>query len=421
MGKLMTQLPQPNEATQESLSLLRLFDQNVSSDPPPFYRALREHAPVHWDPYMHAWVVTSYPEVVTVLSNYLSNRAPSPEHLDQLGLSFMKPFSEMMRQQMLFMDGPMHARLRSLCAVAFTPRKVEELRGVIQSVADGLIDKVAASGHMDLVADFAVPLPAIMTAKLMGVPVDDHHQLGIWVNDIAEVHGNFQHHPDRIAEIIQSLADMKLYVLDRMKELSRNPNSGLISSLMSAEVDGQRLSDDEVVATSIVTIIGGHETTTNLIASGFLTLLRNPIALEQLRSQPDIISSAVEEILRYESPVQHTARISPSECELGGKRIPKGAKVVAVLAAANRDPTRFLDPDRLDLLRSDNRHLAFGWAGHFCFGAPLARMEGQVAFNTLLRRLSRPALIGEALEWRANAGLRGLTSLKISFEPAAVP
>jgi hypothetical protein len=201
----------------------------------------------------------------------------------------------------------------------------------------------------------------------MGVPVEDHRQLGIWVNDIAEVHGNFQHHPDRFAEILKSLEDMKNYVIDRMKELRKHPNGGLIYSLMTAEVDGQRLSDEEVIASTIVTVIGGHETTTNLIASGFLTLLRNPDSLELLRTHPEIAASAVEELLRYESPVQHTARIAPADTELAGKRIVKGAKVVAVLAAANRDPSRFPDPDRLDLLRLDNRHLAFGWGAHFCF------------------------------------------------------
>ena len=414
-------LPQTNalaKPTSENLSLLRLLDPGVSSDPYTLYRALREHDPVHWDPYMHAWVVTSYPEVVNVLMNYSADRAPAAEYLDRLGLSFMKPFAEMMRQQMLFMDDPMHSRLRGICSVAFSPRKIEELRGVIQSIADELIDKVIASGRLDMIADFAAPLPAIMTANLMGVPVEDHRQLGAWVNDIAEVHGNFQHHPDRVADIVQSLQDMKSYVFDRMKELRKRPNSGLIHSLMTAEIDGRRLTDQEVIASTIVTIIGGHETTTNLIASGFLTLLRNPESFEQLRRHPEIVSSALEELLRYESPVQHTARIAPADMELGGKSVRKGAKVVAVLAAANRDPNRFPDPDRLDLLRSDNRHLAFGWAAHFCFGAPLARMEGQIAFNLLLRRLSRPALLDETLEWRANAGLRGLTTLNITFDPA---
>jgi cytochrome P450 len=202
-----------------------------------------------------------------------------------------------------------------------------------------------------------------------------------------------------------------------MQELRKCPADGLIYSLMTAEVDGQRLSEEEVIANAIITLIGGHETTTNLIASGFLTLLRHPNSLGQLRDHPDIVASAVEELLRYESPVQHTARIASADMELGGKTIRKGAKVVAALAAANRDPNRFPEPDRLDLLRSDNRHLAFGWAAHFCFGAPLARMEGQIAFNTLLRRLKNPVLLDPKLQWRENAGFRGLSKLRIAFDP----
>jgi pimeloyl-[acyl-carrier protein] synthase len=405
-------------AKDAKLSLLMLLDPDVAAHPYIFYHAMRSRHPVYWDPYMHAWVVTSYPEVIHVLMNYSSDRTPPLDYLDRLGLSFMKPFAEMMLQQMLFMDPPQHSRLRGLCSVAFTPRRIEELCGAIQSIADDLIDKVIAHEHIDLMEDFANPLPAIVTAKLMGVPAEDHRQLSKWVVDIAEVHGNFQHHPDRVKEILQSLEDLRSYIAERMDELRKQPNNGLIHSLMTAELDGQCLSDEEVIASTIVTIIGGHETTTNLIASGFLALLRNPESLEQLRSHPEIVASAVEELLRYESPVQHTARIALADTELAGKKILKGGKVVAVLAAANRDPNRFPNPDRLDLLRTDNRHLAFGWGAHFCFGAPLTRMEAQIAFNTLLGRLSTPRLLDQKLEWRQNAGLRGLTSLRISFVPA---
>jgi pimeloyl-[acyl-carrier protein] synthase len=186
---------------------------------------------------------------------------------------------------------------------------------------------------------------------------------------------------------------------------------------MEMEVDGHRLSEEEVVANTIITLIGGHETTSNLIASGFLALIRNPDALEQLRTRPEIVASAVEELLRYVSPVQHTARIAPDNMKLAGKTILKGSRVVAVLAAANRDPLRFPDPDRLDLRRSDNRHLAFGWAAHFCFGAALARLESQVAFSRLVRRLSHPVWLDQQLDWRCNAGLRGLARLNIGFDP----
>jgi cytochrome P450 len=400
--------------TDADLSLLRMLDSEVLANPYVNYRVLREHEPVHWDPYMHAWVVTSYREVLTVLLNYSADRTPAPAHLNSLGLSFMTPFSEMMLKQMMFMDGQAHSRLRSICAAAFTPRRVDELRTVIEGVAERLIDTFISSGEAELVADFANPLPALVTARLLGVPEEDHKQLHAWVLDLAEILGNFQHHPDRVVEIVRSMEELKEYIAARMEEQRDNP-AGLIGSLMMAEVNGSRLTDEEVIANTIITLIGGHETTTNLITNGFLTLLREPRALEQLRSQPEIINSAVEELLRFESPVQHTARIAPADMELGGKTIKKGSRVVAVLAAGNRDPQRFPDPDRLDLLRTDNRHLAFGWAAHFCFGAPLARMEAQIAFNLLLKRLPKPVLLDSNLRWRENAGLRGLYALHIGF------
>jgi pimeloyl-[acyl-carrier protein] synthase len=403
----------------KDLSLLRMLSPEVLAEPSSFYRELRDHDPVHWDPYMHAWVVTAYREVVSVLMNCSADRTPAPAYLDRLGLSFMKPFAEVMLKQMMFMDGSPHARLRGICSEAFTPRKAESLRADVAAIAGQLLDKIIARGRLDMVADFANQLPAIVTARLLGVPAEDHGKLHAWVLDLAEVLGNFQHHPDRVVQIVRSLEDLKAYVAEKMEEMRRRPADGLIYSLMTAEFDGNRLSDEEVVANTIITLIGGHETTTNLIASGFLTLLRNPTSLEQLRQHPEIAASAVEELLRFESPVQHTARIAVEDLQLGGKRIAKGSRIVAVLAAANRDPNRFADPDHLDLIRADNRHVAFGWAAHFCFGAPLARVEGQVAFNVLLRRLKNPVLLESELEWRQNAGLRGLRRLRIGFDSAS--
>jgi hypothetical protein len=417
-GRLMESDPsaviEPND---KNLSLLRMLSPEIKRDPHQIYRVLRDYDPVHWDPYMHAWVVTTYAEVITVLTECSADRTPPPAYLDELGLSFMKPLSEIMLKQMMFMDGAMHSRLRSICAAAFTPRRVESLRGAIAETAGELIDNVIERGSMDMVADFANPLPAIVTARLLGVPREDHQQLHAWVLDLAEVLGNFQHHPKRVVEIVKSLQDLKSYVAAVMDDQRKQPTGGLICSLMEAEVNGQRLSDEEVIANTIITLIGGHETTTNLIASGFLTLLRNQSAYDQLKIHPEIAASAVEELLRWESPVQHTARIATADMELGSKAIPKGAKVVAVLAAANRDPRRFSEPESLNLIRTDNRHVAFGWAAHFCFGTPLARIEGQIAFNMLIERLQNPILLEDKLEWRENAGLRGLARLNIGFTP----
>ena len=401
-----------------SVSLFQLLDPAVLADPYPLYRKLRDQDPVHWDPYMHTWVVSSYAEVVTVLMKFSADRTPTPQQLRDLGLTAMTPFAEVMVQQMLFMDGDAHSRLRSLCSIAFTPRRVARLRGAIEDIANALLDAVVASGEMDVIADFANPFPAIVTAELLGVPREDHAQLKAWSTDFAELLGNFQHNPDRLAQVLQSLNELKAYVLEKMEEQRKHPRDGLIHSLMAAEIDGGRLTEEEVVANTIVTMIGGQETTTNLIGNGLLTLLRHPDALQQLRQDPEMVIPAVEELLRYESPSQHTARIAPADVTLGGKTIRKGAAVMAIMAAANRDPLRFHDPDRLDLKRTENRHVAFGWAAHFCFGAPLARMEGQVAFNTLLRRLPDLKLADAELEWRLNTGLRGLTKLPVRFTPS---
>ena len=399
------------------LSLYRLLDPEVLADPYPLYGALRERDRVQWDPFLHSWVVTGYAEVLTVLHKFSADRTPTPERLKAMGLPQLEPFAAVMVKQMLFLDGATHARLRGLCSAAFTSRRVQGLKDQIQDIADDLIDKVAASGRMDVIGDFAAPLPAIVTAALMGLPIADHEQLKSWSADFAEMLGNFQHNPERAGRVLRSLEDMIAYFRSAIREQQHNPRPGLIQAMLSAEVEGARLDEEEVIANVIVTMVGGQETTTNLIGNGLLTLLRNPDCLARLRDDPAIVEPAVEELLRYESPSQHTGRIVPEDWVLGGKTLKKGQAVMAVMAAANRDPLRFPDPDRLDLLRPDNRHLAFGWAAHFCFGAPLARLEGQIAFNTLLRRLDAVALDPAKLEWRENLGLRGLKSLPVRFGP----
>jgi cytochrome P450 len=405
----------PITAPDPSLSLFQLLDPAVHADPYPFYRQLRERAPVHWDPFMHTWVVTRYEDVLTVLQRFSADRTPDPEAMRKLGLPSMEPVADVMARQMLFLDAPAHTRLRKLCSAAFTPRRVEAMEEQIVDIARRLIDDVIARGTMDVIADFAEPFPAIVTAGLLGVPLADHRQLKAWSADFAEMLGNFQHNPDRIHKVLKTTADMTAYFRDAIRDQAAHPRDGLIRSLMHAEVDGQHLSEDEVIANVIVTMVGGQETTTNLIGNGLLSLIRQPDKLAALRDDPAIMASGIEELLRFETPSQHTARIAPEDILLGGRMIPKGAAVMAVMAAGNRDPERFADPDTLDLGRADNRHLAFGWSAHFCFGASLARMEARIAYKALLGRLDAPALASEKLEWRTNSGLRGLKALPIRF------
>jgi hypothetical protein len=398
-----------------ALSLYHLLDPDVLANPYPLFRRLRTEDPVHWDVFLHAWVVTRYADVLEVLHTFSADRTHTPEKLKSMGLSAMGPIAQLMVKQMLFMDPPAHTRLRSLASQAFSPARVAVLRTHIREIVNRLLDAVQDKGEMDVIRDLAEPLPAIVTAEMLGVPISDRLQLKDWSADFAEMLGNFQHNPEHAPRMLRSVQDMSAYFRDCIRRQQEHPQEGLVRSLVTAEVDGDRLTEEEVVANSIVTMVGGQETTTNLIGNGLLTLLRNPGELMRLQENPSLIPAAVEEMLRYESPSQHTGRLAPRDVTLGGRMIQKGQAVMAVMAAANRDPERFPDPDRFDVARPDNRHLAFGYAAHFCFGAALARVEGQEVFEALIRRLPDLELQSGSLTWRNNLGLRGLAGLPVRF------
>jgi cytochrome P450 len=398
-----------------SLSLYHLLDPEVLANPYPLFRRLRTEDPVRWDPFIHAWVVTRYADVVTVLHNFLTYKPAPSEALTAMGLSSLDPIAKVMMKQMLFMDPPAHTRLRNLAAQVFTPYRMELLRLHIKDIVSSLLDKVQSKGRMDVIADLAEPLPATVTAEMLGVPVSDIRQLKSWSADFAEMLGNFQHNPEGVPRVLGSLQGMTDYFDAAIREMRVHPREGLIHSLLTAEIDGDRLTTEEIIANCIITMVGGQETTTNLIGNGLLALLRNPQVLHELRSDFSLIPSAVEELLRYEAPSQYTTRLAPEDFEIGGKTIRKGQATIAIMAAANRDPERFPDPDRIDIRRTDNRHLSFGWAAHFCFGAPLARIEGQVTFEVLLGRLPDLALEPGVLVWRHNLGLRGLEAMPVKL------
>lgn len=400
---------------KQTLSLYQLLDPEVVANPYPLYQRLRSEDPVHWDPFLHKWVVTRYADALTVFHRFSANCTVTPDQLQAMGLSTLTPLAEVLVRQMLFLDAPAHGRIRGLASRAFTPRRVESLRAQIQSITDKLLDTVQDKGHMDVIAELAYPLPAMVNAEMLGLPSADWKQLTEWSAVFAGVLGNFQYSPDHARHVLRNLEAMSAYFRAAVHECQQHPRDGLINALMAAEVDGDRLAEEEVVANAILIMVGGQETTTNLIGNGVLTLLRHPDQLEKLRADVSLMPSAVEELLRYESPSQQTTRLALEDTELGGKRIHKGQTVMVVIGAANRDPERFPNPDRLDICRQDNRHLAFGWGSHFCFGSPLGRLEGQVALSTLLRRLPRLRLEGGPLTWRENLGLRGLTALPVAF------
>jgi pimeloyl-[acyl-carrier protein] synthase len=403
-----------NSRPERRLGLFQLLDPEIAADPYPLYRRLREDAPVLWDPYLHAWIVTRYDDVMTVLQRYSADRTPAPEQLAALGLESLVPVARVMVRQMLYLDPPEHARVRSLAAKGFTPRRVEALREHIAHIIEELLDRVAGERRLDVIADFALPLPAIVSSEMLGLPADDWPQLTTWTRSFAELLGNFQQNPARAGTARRTVDEMSAYFSRSIRTSSGT--GGLLHALVSATVDGDRLSEEEVVATAIITLVGGLETTTNLIGNGMLTLLLNSGQWERLRADPHLVPSAVEEMLRYESPIQHTARLAPDDVVLGGQSISQRQAVIAVLAAANRDPDHFANPDTFDIRRPDNRHLAFGWATHHCFGAPLARLQGELAFTALLERIEAPRLRSGPIRWRGNVGaFRGLESLAIEF------
>lgn len=315
---------------------------------------------------------------------------------------------------MLFADPPRHTRLRGLVSTAFTPRVVEGLRGLVQVIVDELLARVTPAGQLDVIADLAVPLPTMVIAELLGVPRRDCDRLKAWSDDFAAFIGGPVGR-DGVGRADDAVRELSAYFSQAAERWRREPGDNLISGLVAAEGQGDSLTSEELLATCMVLLVGGHETTTNLIGNGLLALLRHPQQLRRLRNNPALIGPAVEELLRYDSPAQMTTRLAHEDLTLGGARIGAGQLVKLWLGAGNRDPARFPEPDRLDLGRTDNRHLSFGYGHHFCVGAALARLEGQVALATLVERFPGLALTGEPLEYHGTQVFRALKRLPVTL------
>jgi cytochrome P450 len=388
------------------------MDPEFLADPYPTYHRLRAEDPVHRSP-LGFWVLTRYEDVVTVLRDpRFAKEAMMAVVAARFGIA-----PGTIGLSMLDRDPPAHTRLRSLVSKAFTPRVVERLRPHIQQIVDGLLARVESQGSMDLIEEFAYPIPVIVICELLGVPVEDHQQFKAWSLDIARGLDAIMLPVD--SEVTRRSGTARQALLGYFRGLIAErrvlPRDDLLSGLIAAEEAGDRLSEDELLATCILLLVAGHETTVNLIGNGTLALLRHPGELRRLRENPALIASAVEELLRYDGPVQRTARMPSDDVQVGGRTIARGEMVMPFIGAADRDPAQFPDPDRLDITRSDNRHVAFGMGIHFCLGAPLARVEGQIAINTLVQRLPGLALATEKPEYRQSLTLRGLTALHVAF------
>ncbi len=381
----------------------------VIEDPYPLYDRLRAEDPEHQSP-AGMWVLSRYDDVALALRDPRFGRRGFAE---LISARFGRPG---FARSMLLQDPPDHTRLRALVNKAFTSRVIEGLRGRIQQMLDGLLDAVAGRREMDLVADVAYPLPVGVICEMVGVPATDRDRFRQWSEDITRSFDAIGFpDPEVIARANAAGDAIGAYFQDLVAERRRALRPDLLSALIAAEEAGDRLSTEELFATAVLLFLAGHETTANLIGNGVLALLRHPAELRRLRKEPALINRAVEELLRYDSPVQRVSRIVSEDVIIGGRTVPQGALVLALLGAANRDPVHFAEPDRLDVAREDNRHLAFGWGIHFCLGAPLARLEGQIAIGTLLRRLPRLALATERVQWRQSFTIRGLMALPVHF------
>jgi len=393
------------------------FEQN----PYPLYHQLRAEAPAYWSEAWGCWLLTRYDDVVNTLRDHKRfssvGRLTSviEQELPEPVREQIQPLVRHYSTGLINVDPPDHTRLRGLVHKAFTPRVIERLRSHVQEIVDGLLDQVQAAGRMDVIADLSYPLPVTVIAELMGIPKNDHEQFKAWSGQIVEFMATPRPTPAILLRSQEALLALRSYFRHIFAEQQRQaPREDLISALVAVEEAGDKLAEEELLSTCVTILIGGHETTTNLIASGLWALLQHPEQLQKLRTRAELIGPAVEEFLRYEGPFQRNRRIATEDVRLNGQQIKKGELVVQFLGAANRDPAQFPEPDRLDIERSPNKHLAFGYGVHFCLGAALARLEAPLAINTVLRRMPDLQLATDKLEWQ-NTVFRGLQELPVTF------
>jgi cytochrome P450 len=415
-------MAQPVDDTIDFLSLA--FTPEFRADPYPFFQLLREHDPVHHAPF-GVYLLTRHADAAAVVRDpRLSNNQQNSDLFRAFAEADPSTDDNVMKQDLmndvvlLFMDPPDHTRLRGLVSQAFTPKMVERLRFRIHEIVDERLDAVVArgDGHMDVVTELAYPLPVVIICELLGVPAEDHATFQSWSSELAA-----SIDPDPLItpeqrERIEAAGNAFLeYFAELIERRRRSLSDDLLSALIEAEEGGDRLTEEELLGTGLFLLIAGHETTVNLIGNGTLALLQHRDQLERLRDDPSLDRRGVEELLRFDSPVQLTQRITLDDYDVGDVTIPKGQNLIPLLGAANHDPDEFEEPDHLDLGRENaNRHLAFGGGHHFCLGASLARLEGAVAIGTLVRRFPDIELAGDPVR-KTTFTLRGLTHLPVAL------
>ena len=432
-------------STNDTYSLLNLQREEIRANPYPFYEMLREHDPIRWDEELGFWVLTRYVDIDAMYTDDRFSRAQGLmrgfERLSEAERQIVEPVYHSFSKTVFYADPPYHTHLRGLMNHAFTPRRVERLRPNIQRIVNELLEAAQTEGRtVDLIRDLAYPLPVMVIAELLGLPAGDRDRFKKWSDDLFAILGTVRQKPTHLLErATQSLKEMTDYVKDLSRKRRVDPQDDLLTALLSVtkeddaacphphaslspHVTGElvrerhvssTLTEEELVSNINILLSTGHETTTHLIGNGILALLQHPEQMQRLRVQPALLSAAIEEMLRYDNPVQITYRSALEDAEIQGKLIRKGDLVNSILGSANRDPRRFSNPNRFDIAREEGRHLGFGLGIHFCIGAPLVRLEAEIIFETILRRFPDISLTTETLEWQEHPIFRGLKSLPV--------
>jgi len=383
-------------------------------DPHATWRRLRESNPVYRSKIFGAWICTRYDDVLHVLrdKNFTTDRSEVPAmRLFQRYARRDPTFAALIERNLLMIDGAEHRRLRSLVSKAFTPRRVEQLRPQLESIVDELFDRVAETDEIEIVRDLAHPLPVIAICELLGIPSEDRDLFGSWSKQLSQLLDPLQGRGG-VAPLRRAAHGIFDYFRPLLADRREHPGDDLLSAMLAAEEDGERLTEYDLLSLSSLLLVAGHETTSNLIGSAVISLLRHPAERKRLQDDMGLLGTAIDEFLRFESPIQLTDRCAIEDCEIGGKTILKGQMVVAVLQAANRDPEQFPDPDHFDIGRTENQQLAFGQGNHFCLGSQLAKLETEIAIGALLRRFPDFSGATDPPAWRRSMIIRG---------PEAVP
>jgi pimeloyl-[acyl-carrier protein] synthase len=410
--------------TEQGVLEFNPFLPEVHADPYPVYRRLRELDAVHATVLPGVWLLTRHADCLAVLrddrrfSSDSRNSDLFSEFREMFGDQIPELLDETRARSMLFVDPPDHTRLRTLVNKAFTARVVESMAPHIREIVDALLDRVVQRGQetFDVVAEVAYPLPTTVISEILAIPEQDREEFRRWSPDLVRALDPFIA-PDILPQVDAAARWFRDYFERVIEERRRSPGDDVLSGLVHAQEHGDRLTREEVISTAILLLVAGHETTVNLIGNGTLALLQHPGERERLRADPGLIRSAVEELLRFDSPVQLTGRTLLEDVEIDGRELRRGNQVITSVAAANRDPERFHDPDRLDLGRQDNHHLAFSAGIHFCLGAPLARAEGQAAIGAMTRRFPAMRLATDEVQWRPTVTLRGPARLPVRTGP----